>query len=129
MARKPREMVITLPPDAQRWVKSQADEVGLDPATWVRMTLVLMSKGRAAGANEAPVQYFTPGWPQDGAPMLPPVAESDLDAIVGEKLAEVSPFEKGVEDGAAHRTAEVRPLHRPPTPFSPQNQPRHLSGL
>lgn len=132
MARKPREMVIalTLTPAQYKLVKERADENWLDPAAWVLMMLKRqVSEWRPPVDVDAPVQYFTPGWPQPDAPELPPLPESDLDAIVGEKLADVLPEDAGAYDQPPARTAEVRPLHRPPVPFSAQTQPRHLAGL
>lgn len=141
MARKPREMVIalTLTPAQYKLVKERADENWLDPAAWVLMMLKRMSEGQPT--------VFVPQFSADPAARLQQyifntndhnaeapkagtaLPEDELDAIVGEKLADVLPEDAGAYDQPPARTAEVRPLHRPPVPFSPQTQPHHLKGL
>lgn len=136
MARKPREMVITLTltPAQYKLVKERADENWLDPAAWVLMMLKRMSEGRSPEIERRNNEAFAESlvWPQPDAPELPPLPESELDAIVDDKLAEVAtadPVGQSIMGPSTIRTAEVRPLHRPPVPFSPHTQPHHLKGL
>ena len=123
-ARKSIPVPVELPAIVKAWVDAQAEELGLDAATWIRMKLVLMSKGAQLPETELP------DWRQvERAP--PSVEESALDAIVGEKLADAEAGGLGTTamgEGGLD-TNQVRALRRPPTPYSPTTQPKHLQAL
>jgi len=120
-ARKSIPVPVELPAVVKAWVDAQAEELGLDAATWIRMRLVLMSKGAQLPEAELP------DWRQvERAP--PSVEESALDAIVGEKLADAE-ASGAAEPPPPQDANQVRALRRPPTPYSPTTQPKHLQAL
>ena len=120
-ARKSIPVPIELPAVVKAWVDVQAEELGLDAATWIRMKLVLMSKGAQ------PPETELPDWRQ--VERVPPsVEESALDAIVGEKLADAEAA-GAAEPPPPQDANQVRALRRPPTPYSPTTQPKHLQAL
>lgn len=133
--KKPRNTIpVVLPATVKAWVKAQAEDVGLDPASWLTMQIVLMSK-----RSDSP-QYFEtyrgvriqPQSEPQPEPQPEPVPEFELDAIVGAKLAEAEAAglaEPAPQPEQSPESAEVRPLRRPPTPFSAQTTPRHLAGI
>lgn len=112
-------LIVALPADLKTWIDEQASDMGLEAVTWVRMQLFQMRK-RAGQAAVAP----EPQAESEGEPV-------DVDAMVAARLEEAA--EEMPEPVPAQREAmpagAVRAIRRPPVPFSPSTQPRHLNGL
>lgn len=114
-----------------------ADE--LDNSAWVRTQLIRMKRG---GHPPQPVdmlrhtQERIPESHQAHEPHDEPLPEADepepdIDAMVRNSLAVAE--EQGLTQAPPHAAEQVpaggvRALRRPPNPYSPANQPRHLMG-
>jgi len=131
-ARKSIPVPIELPAIVKAWVDAQAEELGLDAATWIRMRLVLMSKEEPAlipfEFATGSIDFATGRRIPDTRSAPPPVEESALDAIVGEKLADAE-ASGAAEPPPPQDANQVRALRRPLTPYSPTTQPKHLQAL
>lgn len=118
---KPNTLRIHLTDEQMQWVASQADDIGCDPATWIRMLVVAASKGR--NAPTPPVAMHSHAvWPQpyptaghvaqmpDDAWRGDPNAEDNPDVRLPSPPAEILPF-----------SSEVRTVTRVPPPYSPHS--------
>lgn len=112
-------LIVALPADLKVWIDEQAADMGLEAVTWVRMQLFQMRK-RGTPTPTAPEAAAEPeGDPIDVGAMV----AARLDEAVAEGVAEP------VRERAVLPEGAVRSLRRPPVPFSPSTQPRHLAGF
>jgi len=152
---KPHTLRLPLPDDLLEWIETQADDLGCDAATWIRMQLVAMRKA-ASGLVSMPTVFraqpvsvppeacqgeaepMQDAWrgpvedePSDAAPAA-------IDAVVekalimteasGPDAGPLPPIEMFAKspDAAAAPNGATRALSVPPRRYSGANQPPGL---
>jgi hypothetical protein len=88
---KDERLVIRMPTELREWIDTQAEEIGLDAAAWVRMRLTQQMRGKAVGdlgregqSVDWAISRVIRKVDADPAPPLDPAA---LDALIDEGLA------------------------------------------
>jgi len=111
-----KRIVVRVSDDLESWIGQQAEQEGLDSATWVRSTLTKIMRGKSI--QEAP-QYV-----QDQQPTEP--SEIDIDELVNEGLAaSVGQLETEAAQSEAQSNG-VRAIVRRPPPYSLSTQPKWI---
>lgn len=132
MADLTKRLVVRISDDLHAWIGQQAEQEGLDSATWVRSTLTKMMRGKSSFRETFEGQTL------DGQAIraevltgpMPPSAEEadpiDIDALVDEGLSQVIGQAEMQEAQEQAHSNGVRAVMRRPPPFSLATQPRWI---
>ena len=131
MASLTKRIVVRMSEDLDQWISEQAENEGLDSATWVRATLMRMRKGTGSIMQDmAMVETNDPTHTVTVRTPLPetnfqPESPVDIDAIVSEGLDQAIALGQAEADVAQEEAQSngVRALVRRAPPFSMSAQP------